>query len=431
MVTLQIVVSLLVLTCAPVLFWWRRDNVLGYVAGAVFVSTYVIPLVPTLVSQRFEHAAIARYADVLAVGAVAFLAGLALGGQIGRRSGAKMPLTFSGPMSDRVTALVASRARWIAVGGALALIAAFLLMRYIPLFAADRTSARYGVGAYRAAFERGSLFFRLGLAASAAVLPVLLAVWWRHRRTFDLVLGITLLGLLFVSLSRDAAFTGPVIFAVALAVERRWSPVVIAAAVSCLFSIGAVVSLALLDTGQDGQAVAARVAASTPDIRDHIGFVKGFEERREPTYGRTLLAGLALSNSEWEPSTYALRTLTGLSDLRDLASGGLRLPAPLWGYSAFGWAGAAMFSALAGLFAGWGFTKLRRRLTPALDGPHLSLVLATAVVFYEGTYGVLAEFYFLTTAIVVRVAVAVALGVAVRLVVVNRRKRVPATIHAC
>lgn len=428
----QILASLLVLTCAPILLWRRRDNVLGYVAAAVFVSTYVIPLAPTLVSERFDQATIARYADVLAVGAATFLVGLALGAQVGRRSPTKVPLTFGRPLSEQVTALVSRRARWIAVAGALGLLAAFAVMGYIPLLTADRTSAKYGVGAYRAAFERGALPFRFGLAAAAAVLPVLLAVWWRRRRAADLALAGLLLVLLFVSLSRDAAFTGPMIFAVALAVERRWSPAVITAGVIFLFSIGSILSLALLDSSsQGGRAVAARVAASTPDIRDHIGFVRGFEERAEPTYGRTLLAGLAPRRSDWEPSTYALRTLTGISDLRDFASGGLRLPAPLWGYSAFGWAGGAAFSALAGLFTGWGFTKLRRLLTPALDAPHLSLALCSAVVFYEGTFGVLAEFYFLTSAVFVKVAIALAVGLAVRLVVVNGRKRSPATIHAC
>jgi len=433
---LQILVSLLALTCGPILLWRRRDNVLGYVAAALFVSTYVIPLRPALASERLDGATVARYADMLAVGAAAFLLGLALGGQIGARSSNKVPLTFSRPLSERVTALVAGRARWIAVAGALGLLAAFGLMGYIPFFTADRTSAKYGVGAYRAGFERGSLLFRFGLAAAAAILPVMLAVWWRRRRTLDLALACALLTLLFFSLSRDAAFTGPLIFAVALAVERRWSPAVIGAAVILVFSAGSLISLALLGgtgplPGPAGQEVASRLASSTPDLRDHIWFVRGFEEQGEPTYGRTLLAGLALHETEWEPSTYALRTLTGFSELRELASGGLRLPAPLWGYSAFGWAGAAVFSAVSGVFAGWGFTKLRRLLTPALAGPHLALALTAAVAFYDGTYGVLVEAYFLTSSVFVRLAVAAAVGVAVRLVLVNGRKKVAGTIHAC
>ena len=428
MLTLQTLLALSALTCGPILVWRRRDNVFGYLAAGVFVATYVIPLAPTLAGRRFDRATLTLYADILSLGAVALLAGLWLGARIGARSKNRAPFTFGGggALDGARAALVITRTRRLAVIGLVALAAAFALMHYIPYFAADRTSAKYGVGAYRATFLRGALLYRFGLAVAAAILPVLLAVWWRWRRPVDLALaGLALAGLL-LSLSRESAFLGPLVFAIGVAVERRVGAMLLGAMVVGAFSLGALLSLALLQNGPEASDVASRIASSAPDVRDHLGFLDGFQKRGQLTYGRTLVAGLALSPGAWDPSTYALHTLTGFRDFSDFASGGLRLPAPLWGYASFGWAGVAMFSAVSGLFAGWGMVKVRRLLGPALGAPGFALNLALAYVFYEGTFGVLSEFYFLTSSVLVRLVVAVALGFAARLALARASAPAPA-----
>ncbi len=419
MLTLQALLALLTLTCGPVLLWRRRDNVAGYLAAGFFVATYLIPLAPTLSANHLQHRTLILYADILSLGALATLAGLWLGGQIGARSPNRVPLTFAAPLGGARAALVATRVRRLALVGLLALAAAFVTMGYIPYFAADRTSAKYGVGPYRASFLRAAIVYRFGLAVCAAILPVLLALWYRHRRRLDLALAALAIGGLLLSLSRESAFLGPLVFAVGVAVERRLRPVLIAGFVVAGFSVGALLSLALVQTGPQPTAVASRIAASAPDLRDHLGFLRGFEMRHELTYGRTLLAGLTFTTGPWEPSTYALHTLTGFRDFSDFASGGLRLPAPLWGYASFGWPGVAMFSAVSGLFAGWGLVKVRRLLGPCLAAPGFVLNLTLAYVFYEGTFAVLSEFYFLTSSVLVRVAVAAALGLAVRVALVR------------
>ncbi len=421
MLTLQILLALLALTAGPVLLWRRRDNVFGYIAAGFFVATYLIPLAPTLATRRLDRPTLVLYADILALGAAATLAGLWLGGQIGARSANRAPFTFGGhgPIEGERAALVAGRARRLAVIGILALAAAFALMHYVPYFAADRTAAKYGVGPYRVSFLRGAVLYRFGLAMAAAILPVLLAVWWRWRRPLDLLLAAAAVAGLLLSLSRESAFLGPLVFVVGVAVERRMRPAFITGVVVVAFSLGALLSLALLQNGDQPTAVAGRIASSAPDVRDHLGFLEGFGKRGEPTYGRTILAGLSLSPGPWDPSSYALHTLTGFRDFSDFASGGLRLPAPIWGYASFGWAGVAMFSALSGVFAGWGLVKVRRLLGPALGVPGFALNLAVAYVFYEGTFAVLSEFYFLTSSVVVRAGVAVALGLAVRIALVR------------
>lgn len=420
MVVAQLLASLLVLTLGPAVLWWRRDNVLAYQAAGFFVSAYFLPLLPILTSYRLEQETVRLYADILSVGALAFAAGLFLGGQVERNTRPFLPVTFARPMSPDLVDRVSRWSRRIGIAGLLALLLAFALMGYVPFFAADRVSAKYGVGAYRPSFGRAALIYRFGLSASAAILPVLLACFWHRRRFVDLFLCVGLVGALVLSLNRGAAFLGPLVFLTAVLIERRIRPALILLAVVTIFSVGALTSILLLNQSDRLLTdVTDRIAASTPDVRDHLLFLRSYEVRREPTYGRTLLAGLSFRKTSWDPSTYALSTLTGLKDPSEFASGGLRLPAPLWGYVSFGWAGVAMFSALSGFFSGWGFARLKRLLTGALGAPGLVINLTVAAVFFEATYGILAEFYFLTSSIIVLLAIALPVAVAVRVVIVR------------
>jgi hypothetical protein len=131
---------------------------------------------------------------------------------------------------------------------------------------------------------------------------------------------------------------------------------------------------------------------------------------------KTLQAGysLRLSKCYWDPADYALRIRTGLSDVGELASGGLRLPAPFWGYVSFGYAGAIVWSWVAGVFIGWGTALLRRHLAEAERRrfPNQALNLVLAWVFFNGTFAVLGQFYFPFRSDILVVALAVVLGIA-------------------
>jgi hypothetical protein len=154
------------------------------------------------------------------------------------------------------------------------------------------------------------------------------------------------------------------------------------------------------------------VAAGAPDIHDHIGFLQGFRLDGKRYVGmRNLEAAMSVRRSDYDPATYAIRTLTGLPDVSDLASGGIRLPAPVWGYVSFGLAGAVLWSFIAGFFAGWGTTLVRRMLTTVRDGRGRALNMILAATFYTGTFKVLSGFYFPEKSGLIVGAIAVALGV--------------------
>ncbi|MDQ4067943.1 MAG: hypothetical protein M3203_00440, partial [Actinomycetota bacterium] len=356
--------------------------------------------------------------------AICYLVGLAYGSVFGSRS--KLPpVTFDRPVSS-IPPTLARRARWAAALGVVALVVSFKLLGYIPLLAADRVSAKYGVGPYRAGFARGSLAFHVALAIASAILPVVLVMAYRHRRRLDIALGALLMVGLLVTLSRHQAFVGPLLFLTVIAIERRWRPLCILAVVCFAFVAGTFVNEVVLRTpAPAGGNFASRVLESTPDVREHLYFLTGFETGGERFIGtKTMQAGLSLSRDkgEFDPSRYAVRTITGFSDVNDFASGGARLPAPVWGYASFGYAGAGAWAFLYGIFIGWGTTTIRRLVAPVQRSRGQSMNLVLAGVFYSGTFGLLASFYFPQRANVILFLLAVALCISL-----PRRPEAPIT----
>jgi hypothetical protein len=380
--------------CGQIFFWRRRDNVFGYIQVGFFVASIVIPVLGTTTLDDHDPGIVGLYAHLILVGGAAFLAGMIYGAPLGERS--RLPSLAFARVLDPVPRIVRSRARLATIAAVLALLLSFIAIGYVPFLAADRQGAKYGVGAYRAGFERGSLIFHVALRVGSLMLPVILALVLRNRRSVDGVLAGGLALALALTLSRGSAFLGPVVVLLAWLIVKRWKPWQIAA-VACLAFLSAafVNELAQVTRPAASASFATRAAASAPEVIDQLGFLNGFELTGGEHVGlRTILAGVSLQKGEYAPSAYALRTRTGLSDISELASGGLRLPASIWGYSAFGWVGAVAWSFISGFFVGYGTTFIRRLLTPVEGRPGQLLNIVLAWVFVQGTFSVLAEFYF-------------------------------------
>ncbi|MEX2553213.1 MAG: hypothetical protein WD627_09490 [Actinomycetota bacterium] len=409
---LQIGVCLLVLVCGQILFWRRRDNVLGYVQGGLFLGTFLLPLLGTSVTEQFSSDVVQLYSTILLVGAIAYLAGLCFGAPMGNRRARPAPLTFIEPLDSGDTfKLILVRTRILAIVGMGSLLAAYAILGYVPILAADRVSAKYGVGPYAASFARGAIPYNFALAVVSTALPVILVLLFRRRRLLDLCLAGGLLLGLIMSLSRTLAFSGVLLFVVALAFERRIRPFIILAMVTGSFIAGALINeIFFPPQGGGSETLASRVAASAPDIQEQLGFLRGFELRGEVRRGWALVGGLAFGRGDLDPASYTVRTITGFDNVDSFPSGGLRLPAPIWGFVSFGLIGAGLWSFLSGFFTGWGTTRLRNLLTSVKDAPGSSLNLVLAAVFYAGTFGVVSTFYFATSSMFVRVAIALYLG---------------------
>ncbi len=416
MLKLQIIASLAVLTCGQILVWRRRDNVFGYFQAGLFIASVLVPVLGTAVLDQADPEVVALYARILAVGAPAYLLGLVYGAGIGHTC--RSPSVTFTRVFQAAPERLAVRARVVAVIAIVALVGAFALLGYVPALASNRLAAKYGIGPYRAGFDRGAQLLHLAMGLASALAGVLLAFLAVRRRTVDIVLAGVLLVGLAATLSRGEALVGPLTFVIAWGIQKRWRPLVLLAIVSMSFFGSIFVNEFLFPTGPApvaSESFAVRVSHTAPDIVDHLGFLNGYRLTGSQRVGaRTLQAGysLRLSKGYWDPTDYALRTRTGLPDVGELASGGLRLPAPIWGYASFGYPGAVAWSWLAGMFVGWGTALLRRLLAPVEQGryPNQSLNLMLAWVLFNGTFAIPAQFYFPFRSDILLIGLAVALG---------------------
>jgi hypothetical protein len=410
MLKAEILLASLVLLCGQVAVWRRRDNILGYLQGGLYFASVVVAVLCTTIIDNSDPDLVGLYARILLVGAIGYTGGLVYGALLGQRQ--RLPsVTFGRPFGDRFRLVLARRTRIIAAGAIVLLMLSFVLLGYVPFLAADRVGAKYGIGIYRAGLERGALVFHAALRMGSMILPVILAVWLRRRRGVDLALaGALCLGLL-LTLSRGSALLGPLVFLVALLVSRNWRPWAILALV-CGFYVSATLVNEIIQVARPTTSASftTRVAASAPDISDHLGFLNGFQVSGSQHVGfKPILAGASLTKGEFNPSSYALRIRTGVVDVGEFASGGLRLPAPVWGYASFGYVGAAAWSFVAGTFWGWGSTLLRRIVTPVQGHPDQVMNLVLAWVFFHGTFAILSDFYFPERVEIVAVFLVVAL----------------------
>jgi len=406
MLRLVICFSWLILSCGQVMFWWRRDNIFGYLQAGFFFATIAIPVLATSVLDDFDPAIVNLYADIMVVGAVAFVVGLSCGAFVGHRW--RLPRLSLVRNLDVVPSVLVKRARQASLGALGILALSFVLLGYLPILAADRVSAKYGIGVYAAGYARGSLVVHVGLIVASTVLPVALALYLRHRRPVDLILaGALFLGLI-ATLSRGRALLGPIVLLIALAIERRWRPWRIVVVVSFAFISGTLFNEIVLRTSPPGTTLGTRFVASAPDLVDHVAFLRGYEGAGGDQVGlKPVLASLSLTKGEFNPPEYALRIRTGIPDVTGFASGGLRLPAPIWGYASYGYPGLIVWSVLSGIVIGCGTVMMRRLLSKVhgLRGQCLNLVLAW--VFFEGTFSVLSDFYFFERVGIVSFALAV------------------------
>jgi hypothetical protein len=175
------------------------------------------------------------------------------------------------------------RARFAAIAALLALVAAFLLLGYVPALAGDRLLAKYGVGPYRAGFPRGAQVFHLAMGLASAMAGVLLAFLAVRRRTVEIVLlGALLVGLAF-TLSRGEALIGPLTFAIAWGIQKGWRPAVLLGIATMSFLGATLVNEFLFSTGPAPVSMpsfAVRVTQTAPDVVDHLAFLK-----RLPSHG--------------------------------------------------------------------------------------------------------------------------------------------------
>ena len=348
-----------VFACGTYLVWPSRYNVMAHLnLGFAFIA-YFVPAIILQDHKDYPAATVDLYVTIMLVGALSFIGGLFSGFTLKPLHLANF--SFSYLNTDVYKKRIIDITRLLLFTGVVGLCIGYLLMGFVPAFAADPVSAKFFRGVYQVPFYV-SIVYLSSFFILTTVTPIAIVIWYTNRRKNLFLFGaIAAVILMAVSLSRGPAFSG-VVLAIAILMSFKnvrsfmWLIVLLFSlyfASSAFYFVIGVRDLTEVSSSFKDDHVFWRVlSAGTVDITDQLTFMDFFNRNPLWTYGRTVIGGLIPSHYDWNPAIFTLKVTHPGEDPTTLISGGLRLPAPIWGYVSFQWIGVVLFCFLSGFIKG-------------------------------------------------------------------------------
>lgn len=379
-----IVVSLSSFSVFLYVVWFNRWNIPAHTGVAFAVVAYIIPGWLTDYIDQYNRVLVSIYAEILSMGACFFLLGILLGKYVPYPKLGRSILLTQERFRLVFTEKIDRRARKIAIIAILGMFFSFLIMGFIPAFAEDKLSAKFFRGGYKEAYDRVAIIYRSCHFALSLLIVILLALWIDTKKRLFLLLALTASAVLMLSLTRSPAVTGMLTWLGLIMARKRISPIFYVLLMTFSYGVGGISFFIFSESdfgGMDLKNLWISIAQGTSDIIDQLNFLSAFLADEKYTYGRTVLGGLVPGNYEWNPSVWTLSVLNVTDDVSEIASGGLRLPPPLWGYVNFGWVGVALFCLIHGVVSGWAIKFLRRYIAGGTV-THSAIIISFYMTFW-------------------------------------------------
>jgi hypothetical protein len=370
MITGALLLSFCVFALGTYLVWPSRWNLNAHWNAAFALVAYFVPLFLTDILEQFDPDVIWIFALVMTLGAMFYLWGLLVGAGLPRFSAWQLPLSFARMNEIKFLHFASRRTMLLAVLSLLGVYCSFAAMGFVPMFAASPMEAKYFHGEYREPYHRVAVLYRISFDGVITLSPLLLALWYETRSKS--YLGVVGAGIIAGLLALQRGYTGTaLIFGCGLLAAQKggWAFRLYFVSMIVLVMAGTAANdaLALLFGNEDFSGRVLGPSESTvwnflsaPDLPEGLHFFSNFLAHPAYTYGRTFVGGLVPFQYKWNPGLWALSVLLATPEVQDASGGGLRLPLPIWGYSAFGWPGAAAVSLLGGLLIGYIAASARR-----------------------------------------------------------------------
>lgn len=401
----------LALSLGTYLVWPSRYNVLAHLSVGFFPVAYVIPVAVVGVHREFPAEIVEFYAGLVALGGASYVAGLIAGAALPTLVRVRIPYAFVALPPPWFEARTVKLLKWFAWSALLGIAVSYAVMGFVPAFAESPLVAKFFRGEYQEPYRRVAVPFRLSYFTLVTLIPVLLAAWYVTRRRSMLVYAVLAALAISLTLTRGAVLGGALTF-LGLLVAARYGRLAFSAYIAFLvviYSLGSAVFYLIylaLDMQVGGvyetETIWHVIGSGAPDVQDQLLFLQAYVDQGQPwTYGKTFVGGLVPGNFRWNPSVWSLEVVNPKSAVAEVGSGGLRLPAPIMGYTAFGWTGAIIVPCLSGVIMGRVVRFMRRfvRGDPLLQSS-VALNLA-AIVGVQ-----VSQFYFLSMYALVSAAVA-------------------------
>jgi hypothetical protein len=394
-----VVAALVLQMIGTYLIWPSRWNIPAHLALGFCVTAYLVPGLATNVWDFVDPATNALYAQINIFGAAAMIFGLFVGRKVALfdEVSKRFLKLYESP---RVRAAAVRRIEFISTYAVLGMVAAYIIMGFVPMFAADPFAAKQFKDQYFVPYHRAAYLFRGSFSILVAAIPLLFIIWWiRRRRLKPLLLGISAVGLITVSLARQSSALGVLTFLGLIGARSRrgtrrflfLSAVIYPLGSAAYLILGLLTGIRSFTTIYSVNSIADIVSSGAPDIHDQINFLSGFRYLNTFTYGKTFWGGLVPGNYMWNPSVWTLTYDNPGADISDWVTGGLRFSTALWGYCNFGWIGVLLIPFLSGMLAGSMIRALRKL---PLDKSLLATALVMSVYMTFGSQ--ITEFFALS-----------------------------------
>lgn len=391
-------ISLVGLSIVSYVVWPNRWNVVAHTQLAFSLIAYVIPIYLLHSLDQLSSEALDIYYQVVTVGFVMCLLGTALGAWLALSVNIGKLTRRVDFLASDVQAVISRRVFVITLMSIAGVLISFAVMGFVPAFAADPMTAKFFRGVYAAAYAPVAPIYRAATSAIALLLPLIVLYAWKKRTPLWLCAAAGSLLVMLLGLLREPAVSGLLLaVGIAFAIRGKGMLLYLLLLVGAYFVGGGLYYLLATwgvgNFGTVGQSsLLQQVAAGAPDISDHLHFLRSWLLRPEYTHGLTFVGGLIPGNFEWNPSVWSLHVVNPGASIGDIASGGLRLPAPIWGLVSFGWSGVVLVSLLNGVMIGY-FAVLGKKIIPSrsIESATYWLVLYVAItevlpVFFRLSY---------------------------------------------
>ena len=180
--------------------------------GGSFVAV-VVPAFILEVHHEYPPEIVDLYVQILWVGLVAMVPGLIIGFMLGK--GRKTNFSFDVMGNAAFEQRVMGITKTLMILGISGLVISYMVMGFIPLFAADPISAKLFRGPYQEPYLRVAVLYRASFFILSTIIPIAFIIWYKTKKLFFLVSVLAVVVLMAMSLARSGAFSG-IVLAVAI-----------------------------------------------------------------------------------------------------------------------------------------------------------------------------------------------------------------------
>jgi len=186
--------------------WFRRDNIPTHMSiGFVVISCLSLFILD--MPSKSPVSVVELYCDVHLIGSAVYLVGLLMGAQFTFKLD-KKPYSFDQMNEAKFIQYLSNITRPMMALGILAIVASYIGMGFVPMFAADPFAAKFFRGPYQAPYQNYALFYRIGQNIVTPILPLCFALLLLRRRTTDLILTAAGAACMIVSFQRGPMAAG-------------------------------------------------------------------------------------------------------------------------------------------------------------------------------------------------------------------------------